>query len=70
MKPKDRDFIRTVDDHLFCVVGYLHPPDGYTAYLKYVPSTDGKWGKNRRRYSRTLPFYHVSQVENTYRFIK
>ena len=70
MKPKDRDFIRTVDDHLFCVVGYLHPPDGYTAYLKYVPSTDGKWGKDGRRYSRTLPFYHVSQVENTYRYIK
>lgn len=70
MKPKDRDFIQTVDDHLFCVVGYLHHPDGYTAYLKYMPSTDGKWGKDGRRYSRTLPFYHVSQVENTYRYIK
>jgi len=70
VKPRDRDFIQTVDDHLFCVVGYLHPPDGYTAYLKYVPSPDGKWGKDGRRYSRTLPFYHVSQVENTYRYIK
>jgi hypothetical protein len=70
VKPKDRDFIQTVDDHLFCVVGYLHPPDGYTAYLKYVPSPDGKWGKDGRRYSRTLPFYHVSQVENTYRYLK
>jgi hypothetical protein len=70
VKPKDRDFIQTVDDHLFCVVGYLHPPDGYTAYLKYVPSTDGKWGIDGRRYSRTLPFYHVSQVENTYMYIK
>ncbi len=70
MKPKDRDFIQTGDDHLFCVVGYLHPPDGYTAYLKYMPSPDGKWGKDGRRYSRTLPFYHVSQVENTYRYLK
>jgi predicted nucleotidyltransferase len=70
VKSKDRDFIQTVDDHLFCVVGYLHPPDGYTAYLKYVPSPDGKWGKDGRRYSRTLPFYHVSQVENTYRYLK
>ena len=70
VKPKDRDFIQTVDDHLFCVVGYLHPPDGYTAYLKYVPSPDGKWGKDGQRYSRTLPFYHVSQVENTYRYLK
>ena len=70
MKPRDRDFIQTVDDHLFCVVGYLHPPDGYTAYLKYVPSPDGKWGKDGQRYSRTLPFYHVGQVENTYRYLK
>ncbi|MFC1803745.1 nucleotidyltransferase domain-containing protein [Thermoproteota archaeon] len=70
MKPKDRDFIQTVDDHLFCVVGYLHPSDCYTAYLKYVPSPDGKWGKDGQRYSRTLPFYHVSQVENTYRYLK
>ncbi len=70
MKPKDRDFIQTVDDHLFCVVGYLHPPDGYTAYLKYMPSPDGKWEKDGQRYSRTLPFYHVSQVENTYRYLK
>lgn len=70
MKPKDKDFIKTVDNHLFCVIGYLHPPDGYTAYLKYVPSPDGKWGKDGQRYSRTLPFYHVSQVENTYRYLK
>jgi predicted nucleotidyltransferase len=70
VKPRDRDFIQTVDDHLFCVVGYLHPPDGYTAYLKYVPSPDGKWGKDGQRYSRTLPFYHVGQVENTYRYLK
>jgi uncharacterized protein len=70
MKPKDRDFIKTVDDHLFCVVGYLHPPDGYTAYLKYAPSPDGKWGKDGQRYSRTLPFYHVSQVENTYAYLR
>ena len=70
VKPKDRDFIQTVDNHLFCVVGYLHPPDGYTAYLKYVPSKNGKWGSDIARYSRTLPFYHVSQVENTYSYLK
>jgi predicted nucleotidyltransferase len=70
VKPKDRDFIQTVDKQLFCVVGYLHPTDGYTAYLKYVPSSDGKWERNGQRYSRTLPFYHVSQVENTYAYLK
>jgi len=70
MKPKDRDFIETVDGYLFCVVGYLHPPDGYTAYLKYVPSETGKWMRDGVRYSRSIPYYQVSQVENTYEYLK
>jgi predicted nucleotidyltransferase len=69
-KPKDRDFIETVEGYLFCLVGYLHPPDGYTAYMKYVPSSDGKWEKNGVRYVRSIPYYQVSQVENTYGFLK
>ncbi|HUV33419.1 MAG TPA: nucleotidyltransferase domain-containing protein [Candidatus Desulfaltia sp.] len=70
MKPKDRDFVETVEGHLFCVVGYLHPPDGYTAYLKYVTAPLGKWGRGTTRYSRALPFYHVAQVENTYEYLR
>jgi predicted nucleotidyltransferase len=70
LKPKDRDFIESVDGHMFCVVGYLHPPDGYTAYLKYVPSPGGKWERDGIRYSRSIPYYQVSQVENTYDYLK
>lgn len=69
MKPKDRDIIQTTDNHLFVVVGYLHPPDGYSAYLKYIPSSDGKWERDGQRFSRTLPFYQVGQVENTYDYL-
>jgi uncharacterized protein len=69
-KPKDRDFIETTEGYLFCVVGYLHPPDGYTAYLKYVPSQTGKWSRGKTRYTRSIPYYQVSQVENTYDFLK
>lgn len=69
-KPKDRDFIETVEGLLFCVVGYLHPPDRYTAYLKYVPTPDGKWSRGGTRYARAIPYYHVSQVEATYPLLR
>ncbi|UCH56886.1 MAG: hypothetical protein JSV18_05960 [Candidatus Bathyarchaeota archaeon] len=68
-KPKDRDFIETVEGLLFCVVGYLHPPDWYTAYLKYIPSWEGRWSREETRYDRVLPYYHVSQVEKTYDYL-
>jgi len=70
IKPKDRDFIETVEGYLFCVVGYQHPPEGYTVYLKYVPSPNGKWERNGVKYSRSIPYYQVSQVENTYQWLK
>ena len=68
-KPKDRDFVETVEGLIFCVVGYLHPPDRVTAYLKYVPVAEGKWRRGEVAYARAIPFYHVSQVENTYGFL-
>jgi hypothetical protein len=68
-RPRDRDFVETVEGLLFCVVGYLHPPDWVTAYLKYVPDPEGKWRRGETGYSRVIPYYHVSQVENTYGFL-
>jgi predicted nucleotidyltransferase len=70
VKPKDRDLIETNEGLLFCVVGYLHPPDRYTAYLKYVPTSEGKWTRGKEAYSRIVPYYHVTQVENTYSLLK
>ena len=69
-RSKDGDFIETMEGLLFCVVGYLHPPDRYTAYLKYVPAPDGRWGRGGVRYARAIPYYHVSQVENTYPLLR
>jgi predicted nucleotidyltransferase len=68
-KPKDRDFVETKEGLIFCVVGYLHPQDQVTAYLKYIPDRKGKWKRGETQYSRVIPFYHVSQVENTYKFL-
>jgi predicted nucleotidyltransferase len=69
-RPRDRDFVETVEGLLFCVVGYLHPPDQVTAYLKYVPDPEGKWRRGETAYSRVIPYYHVSQVENTYSYLR
>jgi predicted nucleotidyltransferase len=69
-KPKDREFVETLEGLIFCVVAYLHPPGQVTAYLKYVPDAKGKWRKGETAYSRVISYYHVSQVENTYDFLR
>ncbi len=69
-KPKDRDFIETEEGLLFCVVGYLHPPDAYTAYLKYSPATEGRWRRLGQAYHRNLAYYHAHQVAQTLDFLQ
>ena len=69
-KPKDRDLVETVEGILFCLVGYLHPPTGYTAYLKYVPAARGKWSRGEIGYRRVLSYYHVTEVEKTLEFLR
>ncbi len=80
-KPKDRDFIRTVEGLFFCVTGYLHPPDRYTAFLKYSPHPDGRWRRVRAdqpvadrpvgdRYRREIDYYHVANVAETIRYLE
>ena len=55
----DRDFLKTPESLLFCVVGYIHPRDRALAYLKYVPSGEGQWASKDGRYSRTMQVYTV-----------
>ena len=69
-RSKDRDYVETVEGLLFCLVGYLHPPTGYTAYLKYVPRAGGKWSRGSVRYHRALSYYHVVEVEETFEFLR
>ena len=68
--PKDRDFVETLEGLLFCLVGYVHPPDRYTAYLKYTPAETGKWARDRVFYCRNLPYYHVRNVVATLEFLE
>jgi len=76
--PKDRDFVETEDGFIWCVVGYLHPHDRYTAYLKYTPAETGRWkrardeGEDKREtiyYHRELEYYHVRNVAKTLEFL-
>jgi uncharacterized protein len=69
-RPKDRDFIETVDGLFFCLVGYVHPPQRYTAYLKYTPASAGKWARGEVAYHRELPYYHVRHVRRTLEWLE
>ena len=64
-RPRDRDFLETREGLLFCVVGYVHPPERYVAYLKYTPAATGKWARGAVAYRRELPYYHVRHVRRT-----
>ena len=68
--PKDRDFVETGEGLFFCLLGYLHPPNGYTAYLKYFPRAGGKWSRGNVRYQRALSYYHVTEIEKTFDFLR
>jgi predicted nucleotidyltransferase len=70
IKPKDRDFLRTEEGFFFCVTGYLHPPERYTAYLKYSPTSSGKWRDGETAYKRELPYYHIRTVERTIHYLE
>jgi uncharacterized protein len=81
-KPKDRDFFLTDEGLLFCVVGYLHPPDTLTAYVKYAPlsavpfpAMSGKerlrvWQRGDVNYARMLDRYSLDSVRNTLDFLQ
>ena len=68
--PKDRDFVETTDGLFFCVVGYVHPPGRYAAYLKYTPASAGKWARGDVAYRRELPYYHVRHVRRTLEWLE
>ena len=68
--PKDRDFVETTDGLFFCVVGYVHPPGRYAAYLKYTPASAGKWARGDVAYRRALPYYHVRHVRRTLEWLE
>ncbi|MGQ9719809.1 MAG: nucleotidyltransferase domain-containing protein [Candidatus Jordarchaeum sp.] len=68
-KEKDRDYIRTIENLFFCIVGYTHPPDRILAYLKYMPNPEGKWG-HKQRFKRMLQQYDAKSVTEGFRLLR
>jgi predicted nucleotidyltransferase len=67
---RDRDFLRTREGFLFCVVGYAHPRNRVISYLKYIPSSDGLWTGGGKRYARTMPNYTIPSLLSNIEMLK
>lgn len=66
---KDRDYLKTLENLFFCVIGYTHPPDRFLAYLKYMPSPEGKWGSTQR-FQRMLKQYDAKSVAEGFELLR
>ena len=53
--PIEGYFLETVEDYIFEVKGIIHPKDRITAYLRYVPSSEGTRKGLRTHNYRKLP---------------
>jgi len=62
---RDKDYVQTTEEYLFCVVGPVHPSDRVIAYLKYVPDPSGRWGKTEARFRRVLRGYTTPALVET-----
>lgn len=67
---RDRDFLKTKERFLFCVVGPYHPSDRVISYLKYLPDPKGKWRKEEDRFKRVMRAYTISSLLETFDLLK
>jgi predicted nucleotidyltransferase len=66
---RDRDFIQTPEDFLFCVIGPFHPTERVVSYLKYIPSQEGLWQRDNTKLKRVMRKYTISNLLETFNFI-
>ncbi|MEM2875839.1 MAG: hypothetical protein QXL67_02670, partial [Candidatus Bathyarchaeia archaeon] len=62
---RDKDFIRTGENLLFCVVGSTHPEDRVISYLKYMPNQCGMWSSEDLRFGRAIQRYTIPDLVKT-----
>lgn len=66
---RDHDFLEDLYGWMFCVVGDIHPPDGFFAYPKYAPGR-GPWVRGMRSFSRTLERYSMNELKRLLEHLK
>jgi predicted nucleotidyltransferase len=67
---RDRDFLSTGEGFLFCVVGPYHPDSRVISYLKYLPDSEGKWRKGKKRFKRVMQAYTIPSLLGTFDLLK
>ncbi len=67
---RDRDYLRTLDNLFFTVIGNVHPKDRVLAYVKYLPNPRGKWGRVGKRYARSVRYYSAANIMETVGFLR
>jgi len=67
---RDRDYVETREGFFFTVVGNIHPDDRVLAYLKYVKSEAGKWGRGESKYQRAIEQYTIPHLMGTFDFLR
>ncbi|MBS7649725.1 hypothetical protein KEJ17_08815 [Candidatus Bathyarchaeota archaeon] len=67
---RDRDYLQTVEDFYFCVVGNIHPNDRVISYLKYIPSPYGKWSRGENKFQRVMHYYTMLDLMGTIKFLE
>ena len=67
---RDRDYLETIDGIFFTVIGIVHPEDRVLAYLKYLPSSSGRWSRGKQKYRRSMRYYSAPNVMNAVDLLK
>ena len=67
---RDRDYLETIDGIFFTVIGIVHPDDRVLAYLKYLPSSSGRWSRGKQKYRRSMRYYSAPNVMNAVELLK
>ncbi len=68
---KDRDYVETSTGLIFCVLGYLHPPDRIVSYLKYVMTEERTmWSREGVHFKRVIPYYSAQGYEHVLNLLK